>query len=36
MNKKLAYGLAKPFLLLAGALMLFYMKRNSQNAETDC
>lgn len=36
MNKKLAYGLAMPFLLLAGALMLFFLKRNSQNANTDC
>lgn len=36
MNKKFAYGLAMPFLLLAGALMLFFMRRNCKNEEPDC
>ncbi len=36
MNKKLAYTLALPFLMLAGAVILFFMKRNCKNSEADC
>ena len=36
MNKKLAYTLALPFLMLAGAVILFFMKRNCKNSESDC